>query len=104
LNWTASSAGSGCSVTGYSVYENGNPIATTTNTTYSVTGLTAGTQYSFSVAASDSAGASAQSSAMSVTTLSNGTPSGTYTITITGKDANGADQTGSAPAVTAIVN
>jgi hypothetical protein len=41
---------------------------------------------------------------MSVTTLSNGTPSGTYTITITGKDANGADQTGSAPAVTAIVN
>jgi hypothetical protein len=41
---------------------------------------------------------------MSVTTLSNGTPSGTYTITITGKDANGVTQTGSAPAVTAIVN
>jgi hypothetical protein len=104
LNWTASTVGSGCSVTGYSVYENGNPIATTANTTFNVTGLTAGTQYSFSVAASDSAGASAQSSAISVTTLSNGTPSGTYTITITGKDANGVTQTGSAPTVTAIVN
>ncbi len=104
LNWTASTAGSGCSVTGYSVYENGNPIATTTNTTFNVTGLTAGTQYSFSVAASDSAGASAQTTAINVTTLSNGTPSGTYTITITGKDANGVTQTGSAPTVTAMVN
>jgi chitodextrinase len=91
-------------VTGYSVYENGNPIATTTNTTFNVTGLTAGTQYSFSVAASDSAGASAQTTAINVTTLSNGTPSGTYTITITGKDANGVTQTGSAPTVTAMVN
>jgi len=104
LTWNASTAGSGCSVTGYTVYQNGNPIATTANTTFNVTGLTAGTQYSFSVAASDSAGASAQSSAISVTTLSNGTPSGTYTITITGKDANGVTQTGSAPTVTAIVN
>ena len=91
-------------MTSYSVYENGNPIATTTNTTYTVTGLTAGTQYSFSVAASDSAGASAQTTAINVTTLSNGTPSGTYTITITGKDANGVTQTGSAPTVTAVVN
>jgi chitinase len=105
LNWTASTAGSGCSVTGYTVYQNGNPLPTPiTNTTYNVTGLTAGTQYSFSVAAGDSAGASAQSSAINVTTLSNATPSGTYTITITGKDANSVTQTGSAPTVTAVVN
>jgi hypothetical protein len=104
LTWTASTVSSGCSVTGYTVYQNGTSIATTTSPTYNVTGLTAGTQYSFSVGASDSAGASAQSSAIDVTTLANGTPSGTYTITITGKDANGVTQTGSAPTVTAVVN
>jgi len=104
LSWTASTVSSGCSVTGYTVYQNGSSIATVTNPTYNVTGLTAGTQYSFSVAASDSAGASAQSTAINVTTLSSGTPSGTYTITITGKDANGVTQTGSAPTVTAVVN
>jgi hypothetical protein len=87
LNWTASTASSGCSVTGYTVYQNGTSIATTTSPTYNVTGLSASTQYSFSVAASDSAGASAQTTPINVTTLSNGTPAGTYTITITGKDA-----------------
>jgi hypothetical protein len=104
LNWTASTATSGCSVTGYTVYQNGTSIATTTSPTYAVTGLTAATQYSFSVAATDSAGASAQSSAINVTTLSNGTPSGTYTIIITGKDANGVAQSGSAPSVSVTVN
>ncbi len=89
LSWTASTASSGCSLTGYTVYQNGTSIATTSSPTYAVTGLTASTQYSFSVAASDSDGASAQTAAIDVTTLSNGTPSGTYTITITGKDANG---------------
>jgi hypothetical protein len=92
LTWTASTASSGCSVTGYTVYQNGSSIATTTSPTYNVTGLTSSTQYSFSVAASDSDGASAQTTAIDVTTLSNGTPSGTYTITITGKDANGVAQ------------
>jgi hypothetical protein len=104
LNWTASAASSGCSVTGYTVYQNGKSIATTTSPTYNVTGLSASTQYSFSVAASDSDGASAQSTAINVTTLSNGTPSGTYTISITGKDASGVAQTGAAAVVTAVVN
>jgi hypothetical protein len=107
LTWSApTTVPSGCSVTGYSVYENGNatPIATTANTTYNVTGLSASTQYSFSVTANDSFGASAQSTAINVTTLSNGTPSGTYTITITGNDANGMAQTGNPPVVTAAVN
>jgi chitodextrinase len=86
------------------VYENGTSIATATSATYNVTGLTASTQYSFSVAATDSAGASAQSSAINVTTTSNGTPAGTYTITITGKDANGVTQTGNAATVSVTVN
>lgn len=104
LTWSASSASSGCSVTGYTVYQGGKSIATAASTTYNVTGLSASTQYSFSVAASDSDGASAQSTAVNVTTLSNGTPSGTYSITITGKDATGSVQTGTAPVVTAVVN
>jgi hypothetical protein len=105
LTWTApTSVPAGCSVTGYTVYENGTSIATATSATYNVTGLTASTQYSFSVAATDSAGASAQSSAINVTTTSNGTPAGTYTITITGKDANGVTQTGNAATVSVTVN
>jgi subtilase family serine protease len=104
LTWTASTTSSGCSVTGYTVYQNGKSIASATSPTYNVTGLSASTQYSFSVAASDSDGASAQSTAINVTTLSNGTPSGTYTITITGKDASGVAQTGAAAVVTAVVN
>jgi hypothetical protein len=104
LTWTASTAGSGCSVAGYKVYQNGSVIATTTPTNYNVTGLAASTQYSFTVAATDSYGTSGQSSAVSVTTLSSGTPAGTYTITITGKDANNVTQTGNAPDVTVTVN
>ncbi len=104
VTWTASTASSGCSVTGYTVYQNGKSIATTTSPTYNATGLTASTQYSFSVAASDSDGTSAQSTAINVTTLSNGTPSGTYTITIAGKDASGVAETGAAAVVTSVVN
>jgi Fibronectin type III domain/Beta-propeller repeat len=84
LNWTASTVVANCSVTGYTIYENGKSIGTSTTTTFNVTGLTPATMYSFTVAASDSAGFSAQSSAVPVTTA------GTYTITITGvgTDAN----------------
>ncbi|MGA7320816.1 MAG: fibronectin type III domain-containing protein, partial [Candidatus Sulfotelmatobacter sp.] len=49
-----------------------------------VTGLTPSTTYSFTVAATDSAGASAQSSPVSVTTASAGAPINSYVITITG--------------------
>ena len=95
LNWTAAAVGANCSVTGYTVYENGKSIGTPTSTTFNVTGLTAATTYSFTVAAGDSAGNSAQSSAISVTTSSGGTPAGTYNITITGvgTDANATTQT-----------
>jgi chitodextrinase len=52
-----------------------------------VTGLSPSTMYSFTVAASDSAGISSQSSSVSVTTGATGsqdTPPGTYTITVSG--------------------
>lgn len=104
LNWSASTVGTNCSVTGYTIYQNGTSIATTANTTYNVTGLSPATQYSFTVAASDSFGASAQSSPVNVTTPSNGTPAGTYTISITGVDANGVAQSGAAATVAVTVN
>lgn len=69
LNWTAASDNVG--VTGYDVYRNGTKINTSvvTATTYSVTGLTASTAYSFYVQARDAAGnISANSNTINVTT------------------------------------
>jgi hypothetical protein len=89
LNWKPAGAGANCAVTGYTVYENGKSVGTSTTTTFNETGLSALTTYSFTVAASDSAGLSAQSSPVSVTTP------GTYTVTITavGTDANAMTRT-----------
>jgi chitinase len=70
LNWTVPSVASGCSVTGYTVFENGTSIGTTTATSFTVSGLEPATAFSFAVAARDAAGSSAQSTALSVTTLS----------------------------------
>jgi hypothetical protein len=82
LNWSPSSVGSGCSVSAYTVYENGTSIAGPGNNTFVVTGLLPSTTYNFEVAASDSAGISSPSPGISVTTLPvQGT---TYTVTITG--------------------
>lgn len=67
LAWTASTDAVG--VTGYKIFRGGTQIGTSTSTTYSATGLSASTSYSFTVAAYDAAGnTSAQSSALSVTT------------------------------------
>jgi len=90
LTWTASTAGANCSVSGYTIFQNGTQIGTSPTPTFNVTGLTASTTYNFTVAATDSAGTSAQSSALSVTTASStggGTAPGTYAITITGTGA-----------------
>ena len=71
LSWTASSDNVG--VTGYDVYQGGSNLGSVTGTSANITGLTAGTTYSFTVTASDAAGnTSAQSSALSVTTPSAG--------------------------------
>jgi len=67
LGWTASTDNVG--VTGYDVYKNGTLLTSVTTTTYSVTGLTAGTTYTFYVKAKDAAGnVSAASSTISATT------------------------------------
>jgi len=87
LNWSAASAPSNCSVTSYTIYKNGTSIGTATSTNFAVTGLSPSTTYSFTVAASDSAGISSQSPSVSVTTgatVSQNTPPGTYTITVSG--------------------
>lgn len=67
LSWSASS--DNVAVSEYDVYKDGNLLASTSETSYNVTGLTADTQYSMTVSAKDAAGnESAQSSALNVTT------------------------------------
>lgn len=68
LNWTAAPG-----ATGYNVYQ-GSRVIPVTGTSTVVTGLTASTTYSFQVAATNSAGESAKSTAVSVTTTSGGNP------------------------------
>jgi len=65
LSWTASTT---AGVT-YNVFQAGNMIANVSGTTYSNTGLTASTTYSYTVEATDSAGASAADGPVSATTL-----------------------------------
>ncbi len=72
LSWTASTDNVG--VTGYDVYRGTTLLTTVTGTTYTVTGLTASTAYSFTVRAKDAAGnVSASSNTVNVTTLANTT-------------------------------
>jgi chitodextrinase len=67
LSWTASTDNVG--VTGYQVLRNGTQVGTTTATSFTDIGLTASTQYSYTVKAYDAAGnVSAASGALSVTT------------------------------------
>lgn len=69
LSWTASTD-SGGTLTGYHVYLNGNttPVASVSGTSYTATGLTPGTAYSYTVAAYDGANTSSKSTAVSGTT------------------------------------
>ena len=67
LGWTASTDNVG--VSSYQVFRNNVPIATTKTATYSDTGLSPSTQYTYTVAAADAAGnTSSQSAPVSVTT------------------------------------
>ncbi len=81
LKWSASTVSDGGTVTGYNVYENGTLLATVTGTSYTATGLGASTGYKFTVAAVDSAGASAQSAALSVTTPAGAIPAAPTAVT-----------------------
>jgi subtilisin family serine protease len=67
LNWNAATDNIG--VTGYDVYRNGSYLATSSNTSYTATGLSASTTYSFYVKAKDGAGnESGASNTVSITT------------------------------------
>ena len=75
LSWNASTDNVG--VTGYTIFRNGTQVGTSTGTSYSDTGLTASTAYSYTVKARDAAGnVSAASSGVSVTTPSSGSTGG----------------------------
>jgi RHS repeat-associated protein len=79
LSWTAPSG----TVTGYDVYSSGTQVGSVTGTTVTLTGLSASTKYTFTVAAYNSSGTGAQSSSVQPTTSAT-SPSGAPTVTITG--------------------
>ncbi|MEI7688861.1 MAG: fibronectin type III domain-containing protein [Candidatus Nomurabacteria bacterium] len=60
LSWNASADAVG--VTGYKIYKNGTQITTTSNTSYSSTGLSSATLYTYYVVAYDTAGNNSNSS------------------------------------------
>ncbi|TXK83813.1 discoidin domain-containing protein [Paenibacillus sp. N3.4] len=71
LSWTASTDNVG--VTSYEVYRGGTKVGTSTTTSYSDTGLTASTAYSYTVKAKDAAAnVSASSNTANTTTLATG--------------------------------
>jgi cellulose 1,4-beta-cellobiosidase len=79
LSWSAST--DNVAVTGYDVLQGTTVVGTTTSTSYTVTGLTANTTYSFSVRAKDAAGnVSAASSAVSATTQQGSTTGATCKV------------------------
>jgi glucoamylase len=75
LSWTASSG-----ATGYKVLRAGTQVGTTTSTTYTDSGLAAGTTYTYTVEAYNSAGTSAPSSAVTATTSAGYTE--TFDVTV----------------------
>ena len=68
LSWTASSN----APTGYKILRNGTQVGTSTGTTYTDTGLTAATSYTYTVEAYNTAGTSAASSSVTATTKATG--------------------------------
>jgi hypothetical protein len=80
LNWTAST--DNVAVTGYRIYRGGTLIVTVgTVTTYTDTGLTAGTSYTYAIVAIDAANnASAQSASASATTTAAPSNNGTANL------------------------
>jgi glucose/arabinose dehydrogenase/PKD repeat protein len=86
LSWTTSTDNVG--VAGYKVYRNGTLVGTPGTTLFQDTGLTAGTTYSYTVAAYDGAGnTSAQSTAVSATTLTSPPDNTPPTVSLTSPTA-----------------
>jgi hypothetical protein len=78
LSYSAPSNG-GSNIDLYKIFKDGSQIDTTTNLTYSVTGLTSNTSYTFVVVSNNSVGDSANSNSISKTTYQ--TVSGSITVT-----------------------
>ncbi|WP_339131179.1 glycoside hydrolase family 18 protein [Streptomyces sp. f51] len=66
--------------TGYNVYQGGSKVQAVTGTSATISGLTASTAYSFQVSATNSAGESAKSSAVTGTTTASGGGGGGGTV------------------------
>ncbi|MBU1102666.1 fibronectin type III domain-containing protein [Patescibacteria group bacterium] len=90
LSWTASTDNVG--ISGYRIYRSGTQIATSATNSYSNSGLSASTAYTYTVAAYDAAGnVSAQSTAASATTqASDTTPPSISAVAATSVSANSA--------------
>ncbi|HZG77197.1 MAG TPA: fibronectin type III domain-containing protein, partial [Paenibacillus sp.] len=102
LSWSASTDNVG--VTGYDVYNGSTLAGSTSSTSFTVSGLTANTQYTFTVKAKDAANnVSAASNAVTVTTDASGGGSGSvvreYWTGISGTNVSSIP-TGSAPSGT----
>jgi chitinase len=69
LTWPAVTAPANCSITGYTVLKDGNPVGTATSTSFDAFGLASDTTFNFTVKANDEAGSSAASPSVSVHTL-----------------------------------
>ena len=80
LSWNASTG-----ATSYKVFRGGVQIATTSSTSYSNTGLTCNTAYSYTVKATNAAGDSANSNTASATTFA--CPPGAFSISVTRNSA-----------------
>ncbi|MFI6895600.1 glycoside hydrolase family 6 protein [Streptomyces sp. NPDC050256] len=91
LSWTASTDNTG--VTGYDVFRDGVKVGSSTTTSYSDSGLSASTAYSYTVKAKDAAGnVSAASSALSATTSAGGgTGTGTLKVQYKNTDSSATD-------------
>ncbi|MFG2594343.1 glycoside hydrolase family 6 protein [Streptomyces sp. NPDC048462] len=91
LSWTASTDDTG--VTGYDVFRGGAKVGSTTTTSYTDTGLTASTAYSYTVKAKDAAGnVSAASGALSATTSAGGgTGTGALKVQYKNTDSSATD-------------
>jgi chitinase len=110
LSWSADTAPTNCTISSYTVLENGTSIGTATGTSFAVSGLAASTAYSFTVEATDSNGTSGPSSAASITTLANscttvpGVPSGLAASGTTSSGTNLSWSTDTPPANCTISN
>jgi len=82
LSWTPADG----TASSFKVFQGATQVATSTGTSYVVTGLTNGTAYSFTVKASNPAGDSPASNAVSVTPAA-GTTTGTVTLGVSGTGA-----------------